>query len=79
MVFLRNRLAAYENSVARHYIKQGAYVAALNRAKTALQDYQGADSSQDSLELMIRAYEGLGMMELAADTRRVLQTNFPDS
>lgn len=79
MVFLRNRLAAYENSVARYYVKQGAYVAALNRAKTALEKYNGADSSQESLELMIRAYEGLGMMELAADTRRVLQNNFPDS
>ncbi|MBT8077173.1 MAG: outer membrane protein assembly factor BamD, partial [Gammaproteobacteria bacterium] len=79
MVFLRNRLAAYENSVARYYIKQRAYVAALNRAKTALEEYQGSDSSQESLQIMVRAYEGLGMMELAADTRRVLDTNFPGS
>jgi outer membrane protein assembly factor BamD len=79
MIFLRNRLAAYQNSVARHYLKVGAYVAALNRAKTALEEYNGSDSGQESLELMVIAYEGLGMMDLAADTERVLQSNFPGS
>lgn len=77
MIFLKNRLAEYENSVARFYIKQEAYVAALSRAKGALQEYHGSDSSEDSLNIMIEAYEGLGMHDLAADTRRVLQENFP--
>jgi len=27
---------------------------------------------------MIEAYERLGMLDLAADTRRVLQSNFPN-
>jgi len=79
MIFLRNRLAAYENSVARYYMKQGAYVAALNRVKSALEEYNGSDSSEESLRIMVRAYEGLGMMGLAADARRVLENNFPDS
>ena len=79
MIFLRNRLAAYQNSVARYYLRQGAYVAALNRAKIALEEYNGSASSEESLQLMIRAYEGLGMMDLAADTRRILETNFPGS
>ena len=79
MVWLRNRLAAYENSVARYYVRQGAYVAALNRAKSSLEQYNGSNAGAESLELMIRAYEGLGMNDLAADTRRVLNENFPDS
>lgn len=78
MVYLRNRLAAYENVVARFYLERDAYVAALNRAKTALEAYNGANSGQESLQIMIEAYEGLGMMELAEDTRRVLQNNFSD-
>lgn len=78
MVFLRNRLAAYENSVAKYYIKRGAYIAAANRAKTALEEYQGADSGAESLQLLIEAYDKLGMTELAADARRVLKENFPD-
>jgi len=78
MIYLKNRLAAYENVVARFYLKRDAYVAALNRAKTALETYHGADSGEESLQIMIKAYEGLGMTELAEDTRRVLQKNFRD-
>jgi len=78
MVYLKNRLAAYENVVARFYLKRDAYVAALNRAKTALETYHGAESGAESLEIMIEAYEGLGMTQLAEDTRRVLQKNFSD-
>ena len=78
MLFLKNRLAAYENHVADYYLRRGAYVAALNRAKNALEEYNGADSNARSLEIMARAYDELGMAELAADTRRVLALNFPD-
>ncbi|MDX1405624.1 MAG: outer membrane protein assembly factor BamD [Woeseiaceae bacterium] len=78
MVYLKNRLAAYENVVARFYLERDAYVAALNRAKTALEQYHGADSSQESLQIMIEAYEGLGMKQLADDARRVLEKNFAD-
>ncbi len=77
MVYLKNRLAAYENNVARFYIRQGAYVAALNRAKNSLEEYNGADSSKDTLDIMIEAYEGLGMADLAADIRKVRNSNFP--
>jgi outer membrane protein assembly factor BamD len=78
MIYLKNRLAAYENTVAAYYIKRGAYVAAANRAKTALEEYHGADSGADSLRLLIEAYDKLGMTELAADARKVLLENFPD-
>ena len=78
MVFLKNRLAAYENHVADYYLRRGAYVAALNRAKSALEEYNGAEGNARSLEIMAEAYEELGMADLAADTRRVLALNFPD-
>jgi outer membrane protein assembly factor BamD len=77
MVFLKNRLADYENSVAQFYLERGAYVAALNRAKGALEQYNGASGNRNSLAIMIEAYEGLGMEKLAADTRLVLRSNFP--
>ena len=78
MIFLKNRLAAYENTVAQYYLERGAYVAAVNRAKGALEEYNGADSGRESLRIMIEAYEGLGMTELAADARQVLESNFPN-
>ena len=76
LVYMKNRLASYENEVARFYMERDAYVAALNRVRTALEVYTGADSGAESLEIMIEAYEGLGMTDLADDTRRVLEKNF---
>jgi len=78
MVFLRNRLAAYENHVARYYIERGAYVAAVSRAKYAIERYPGAPELEESLYLMAVAYTELGMRDLAADAQRVLNESFGD-
>ena len=79
MIYLKNRLADYENHVADYYLRRGAFVAALNRAKSALEQYNGADGNATSLSIMAQAYEKLGMHDLAADTRKVLEENFPGS
>ncbi len=79
MLYLKNRLAAYENHVADYYMRRGAYVAALNRAQGALEEFHGATGNADSLTIMAEAYEKLGMLDLAADTRRVLNLNFPNN
>ena len=76
MVYLRNRLAEYENHVADYYVRRGAYVAAINRAKYALEHYPGAPQLEKTLQLLVAAYEQLGMVDLAADTRRVLRETF---
>lgn len=78
MVFIKNRLSDYQNHVADYYMRRGAYVAALNRAQRALEDYNGAAGNERSLEIMAAAYDELGMADLAADTRRVLEANFPN-
>ncbi|OUU80143.1 MAG: hypothetical protein CBC38_01740 [Gammaproteobacteria bacterium TMED78] len=78
MIFLRNRLAAYENHVADYYIRRGAYPAAINRTKYALEHYSGSPELELSLNLMINAYEMMGMNNLASDTKRILEENFPN-
>jgi outer membrane protein assembly factor BamD len=78
MIAIKNRLADYENHVADYYLRRGAYVAALNRAKGSLEQFNGAAGNALSLKIMAESYEQLGMMELAADTRRVLAVNFPE-
>ena len=78
MIFLRNRLATYENHVARYYIDRGAFVAAVNRGKYALEHYAGAPELEQTLRLMIEAYDQLGMTDLSADTERVLESSFGD-
>ena len=78
LLFLKNRMSAYENHVADYYLRRGAYVAALNRAKGALEEYNGAEGNARSLQIMAEAYEELGLLDLADDTRRVLAANFPN-
>jgi outer membrane protein assembly factor BamD len=78
MIAIKNRLADYENHVADFYLRRGAYVAALNRATAALEEYNGASGNARSLEIMAQAYDQLGMADLAADTRRVIEKNFPN-
>ena len=78
MIVIKNRLAEYENHIADYYLRRGAYVAALKRATTALEEYNGASGNARSLEIMAEAYDQLGMTDLATDTRRVLEKNFPN-
>lgn len=76
MVFLRNRLADFENHVADYYLRRGAYVAAINRAKYALEHYPEAPQLEKTLQVLVTAYEQLGMRDLATDARRVLRDSF---
>ena len=78
MIFLRNRLAKYENHVAEHYMERGAYVAAANRAKYSLEQYSGAPETVKSLEIITKAYEKLGMMDLADQAREIYALNITE-
>lgn len=75
MVFLRNALADYEITIAKYYFRRGVYLGALNRAKYVLETYPNAPAKLDALEIMVRSYTELGLPELAADTRQVLDLN----
>jgi len=77
MLHIRNRLAEYEINVARYYVKRGAYVAALARARYEIENYDGAPVTRDALEVSIDCYRKLGMTELADDSAKMLASNFP--
>ena len=79
MAHIVTSLAQYEVHVARYYYQRGAYVAALNRAQLAITDYQGVPAQEEALFILMRSYEALGMSQLASDTRRVLEKNYPKS
>jgi len=78
MVFLRNELAEYEMNIADYYMRRRAYIAAANRAKHVLENYQGATSVPLALKTMIKAYRKLELNDLADDAYRILQQNYPD-
>lgn len=78
MKMLRENLASYEIHVANYYQRQKAYLAAANRAKYIIKNYQGSSAIPDALAIMINAYRKLGLHELANDAYRVLQLNHPE-
>ncbi len=77
MVYLRNRLADYEVHVADYYLRRRAYVAALARAKYCIENYDGAPAVQAALQIMIAAYDGLKLQDLADQSRKVYAANYP--
>ncbi|MDD5394568.1 MAG: outer membrane protein assembly factor BamD [Thiothrix sp.] len=74
---LRNSLAQSEVNVANYYMMRGAWLAAFNRAEYAIKHYQGSPAVIDALEIKVRAANKLGKPDLAADSLRVLELNFP--
>src|SRR3979411_1781956 len=76
MIYLRNRLASYEVHVARYYFKRGAYVAAAQRSKGVIEQYDGAPAVREALQIMIESYDRLNLQPLAAQTRQVYEANY---
>jgi outer membrane protein assembly factor BamD len=79
MTYIVNSLAQYEVHVARYYHSRGAYVAAINRAQSALTDYTDAPALEEALFIIVRSYDALGMTQLRDDARRVMQASYPQS
>lgn len=79
MTHIVNSLAQSEVHVARYYVERGAYLAAINRAQTALTDYPKAPALEEALVILVRSYNALGMTQLRDDTLRVLKANYPQS
>ena len=75
MQYLVNALARYEIHVASYYLRRGAYVAAIGRAKAVLLDYPQTPATLDALKIMVQAYGALGMKDLRDDAQRVLDKN----
>jgi len=75
MQYLINVLARYEIHVASYYLRHGAYVAAANRAKGVLSDYAQTPATRDALQIMVQAYDAMGMKDLRDDAKRVLDLN----
>ena len=78
MIYLRNNLADHELHVARFYVKRGAYIAAINRAKYIVENMPETPSTAEALAILVRTYKHVGMRYLANDSLRVLKLNYPD-
>lgn len=79
MQYLLDALAKYEIHVAEYYLRRGANIAAVNRAKEVLTQYPNTPAIKDALLILVQGYDALGMKELRDDAQRVLDKNFPQA
>jgi outer membrane protein assembly factor BamD len=79
MAYIKNSLARSNVYVARHYFNRGAYVAAVNRAQITVNEYRDVPAVEEALFIMVQSYDRLGLEQLRDDTRRVLESTYPDS
>ncbi|MBE5204542.1 MULTISPECIES: outer membrane protein assembly factor BamD [Pectobacterium] len=75
LVYLKERLAKYELSVAQYYTKRGAYVAVVNRVEQMLRDYPDAQATKNALPLMENAYRELQLAAQADKVVKVIAAN----
>ena len=78
MIYLRNLLAAYEIHVGHYYLTRQAYVAAANRGRYVVENFQETPSVGDGLAIMTEAYQRLSLDDLAATSLETLKLNYPD-
>jgi len=79
IVYLDAARAEQQISVARFYYLRGAYIAAINRSKIVLNRYGNGPQVEDALGIMYLSYQQMQMPALAADTKRIITLNYPDS
>ncbi len=75
----RDTLAAAEMSVGRYWQKKGNYLAAVNRFKTVVAEYQQTAHVEEALMRLTECYMALGIVNEAQTAAAVLGHNFPDS
>ncbi|WP_072397624.1 outer membrane protein assembly factor BamD [Hyphomicrobium sp. CS1GBMeth3] len=72
-------LAASEMEVGRYYMNEKNYVAAINRFKTVVTDYQTTAHVEEALMRLTECYMALGVTNEAQTAVAVLGHNFPQS
>ncbi|TNV15180.1 outer membrane protein assembly factor BamD [Buttiauxella sp. B2] len=75
LVFLKDRLAKYELSVAQYYTKRGAWVAVVNRVEGMLRDFPDTQATRDGLKLMENAYREMQMPAQADKVAKIIAAN----
>jgi outer membrane protein assembly factor BamD len=78
MTKLRDLFARHELETALYYLRRGADVAAVARAKYLLETYPQSSHQNDAVAVLASAYTHMGNQTLAADAKRVLQQNDPN-
>jgi outer membrane protein assembly factor BamD len=75
----RDHLAGKEMDIGRYYERQGQYVAAINRFRRVVDNFQTTSHVPEALHRLTECYLALGVTDEAQKTAAVLGYNYPGS
>ena len=73
----RDHLAGKHMEIGRFYQNQGEFLAAINRFRAVIQDFQTTTHAPEALHRLVECYLALGVIDEAQATAAVLGYNFP--
>lgn len=79
MDLTRDHLAGKEMSIGRFYLRRNNLLAAINRFKAVVDDYQTTSHVPEALHRLTEAYTALGLVNEARRVAAVLGHNYPGS
>jgi outer membrane protein assembly factor BamD len=74
-----DHLAGKEMYVGRYYLKNGKHIAAINRFKSVVNNYETTNHTAEALYRLVEANLQLGLVEEARASAAVLGANYPGS
>jgi outer membrane protein assembly factor BamD len=75
----RDQMAGKEMQIGRYYEERREYLAAVNRFRDVVEDYQTTRHVEEALHRLTECYLALGIVPEAQTAAAVLGHNFPDS
>ncbi|WP_394692428.1 outer membrane protein assembly factor BamD [Hyphobacterium sp.] len=75
----RDHLAGKEMDIGRWYLRRGFYLAAINRFRNVLENFETTTHTPEALHRIVESYVALGVDEEATQVAAVLGHNFPGS
>jgi len=75
----RDQMAGKEMQIGRYYEERHEYLAAINRFRTVVEQYQTTRHVEEALHRLTESYLALGIVPEAQTAAAVLGHNFPDS
>jgi outer membrane protein assembly factor BamD len=76
---VRDHLAGKEMEVGRYYLQRDMFLAAINRFRTVVEQYQTTTHVPEALHRLVEAYLSLGITDEAQAAGAVLGYNYPGS
>lgn len=76
---VRDQLAGKEMEIGRYYLLRGEHLAAINRFRKVVTEYQTTTHVPEALHRLVEAYVSIGLTGQAQQTAAVLGANYPGS